>query len=350
MKKVTAYLLVALTLLSLTLTFAPHALAQTNDTSDLKVLNYSYQADYTHDILIVYGEVQNTGTSTLNGTLLSGSVYNTDGTDIADSSGYPISIYIVPGQKVPFEIDFNAPTSSADGTWFTASISRIDIKTSTATKTDSYPYPDVKVTSKSQSIDKTANASGTYWVSGTIKNTGSQIAQHIFVVATFYNSSGSTVSAGWSTVVTSLGPSESTSFQLGAFDINMSDVTAAQKITSYALTIRTAGPILQGNPPDASAYSPDASSIPSSSPNDSTNPTSNDQSSTGGSGGFNTQWLIYGAIIAIVIVAIAITVLRFPRRKTETKPKNKTAASTSKVPSKKPQGNVSQNFVSQFKY
>jgi hypothetical protein len=318
MKKSIIYLFIALTLLSLSLTLMPHVSAQTQDTN-IKVLNYSYHIDYSQDILVVVGEVQNTGSSTLslNNVLVSGSVYTADGINHGDSSGHIYSTYLVPGQKMPFEILFNAPKSSPDGTWLSLDISRVDFKVNQATAVNTYPYPDVKITSQSSLIDTTALAKGTYWVSGTVQNKGSQTAQSIFVVATFYNSSGTTVAFGYSDPLNppskQLTPANTTSFKLGAFDLNMSTVTPQQKIASYSLMVRPGDPNLNGNAPAPSEYGIVADSASSLQPDTSSNPTST------GSAGNNTagpsyDWLLYAAIIIVVIVAVVITLKTFPKR------------------------------------
>ena len=342
MKKMLVYVFIILSLLSLTLTFAPKVAAQADS---LKVLNYSYHIDYQNNILIVYGEVQNIGSTPLSKTLMGGSVLASDGTVLSSGQGQAYCQILVPGQKVPFEIDFNAPKSSADGTWFTASISKIEISGASATQTNQYPYPDLKITGDHSYIDTTVNASGTYWVTGTIQNTGNQIASNIWVVATFYNSSGATVSAGWASKINSLAPSAPpTTFLVGAFDINMSQVSANQKITSYALSIQPGAPVLQGIPPNASVYSSSTSSDNSQSGQSST-PTAISTSTDSGSGksSFNIQWLIFGAIAVIVVVSVVIVIKTLPKRENaeNTKTKHKTSTGPpSKLRSKTPQGKV----------
>lgn len=342
MKKSTIYLVITLTLLFLSLTsiLAPNVSAQKEN---IKVLNYSYHIDYQNNLLIVYGEIQNVGSSTVMSVLLGGSVYSADGTDQADAAGQAYVIYIVPQQKVPFEIQFNAPKSSADGTWSSISVSRIDFRVSQATATNDYPYSDVKITSQSSSIDTTLTNKGTYWVTGTLKNNGTRTAQNIYVVATFYNSSGITVSGGWSTQkVASLAPSGTAFFTVGAFDINMSQINPEQKITSYSLLVRPGAPTSNsGNPPDPSAYGLIADS--SSSQSDfQTNPTSTG-SIGGNTEGPSYEWLVYAAIIIIIVAAVVITIKTFPKRKSvenkKTKPKSATGASP-KAPSKKPLSKV----------
>ena len=327
MRKSIIYLVVALTLLILPLAFVPHALAQQDSgNSSIKVLNYSYQIDYNHNVIFLYGEVQNVGSSTLKDVSIGGSIYS-DSIDQSDSTGKAYAIYIVPQQKVPFEIDFRAPTSSSDGNWDAVSISKIDFIVTESTVTTDYPYSDVKITSQSSSIDTTSAAKGTYWVSGNIQNTGGQDAQDIYIVATFYNSSGDTVSAGWSTMIENLNSKASTSFKVGAFDINMSGKNPRQQITSYSLLVRPGTPILNGTAPDPSEYGLVAKSSTSQSSSLS-NPTSNGSSTSNGS--FNTEWLIYAAIIIIIIIAVIVTVRSLPKRKPTGKTKINQKASSKK--------------------
>jgi len=337
MKKGIVCLLIAVTLLSLSLPLVPKSLAQTEN---VKVLSYSYHIDAENNLLVVYGEVQNQGSSIVSNVVLSGSVYSTNGDDLQDATGNAYAIYIVPQQKVPFEIDFNAP-NTADGSWISATISKIDISITQATATTSYPYPDVKITSESKSIDTSVNASGTYWVNGNLKNTGSQTAQDIFIVGTFYNASGAAVAGGWSARIDSLAPSATASFQVGAFEINMSDVTPDRKIASYLLVVQPANPTLQGTPPDPSAYSFNANLSPQTSSSQ-TNPTPTSTGQSANNSGANTsnssnQWLIYAGIIIIIVVAAVAAIKNFPKRKSADR-KKASADTSPKATSKKTQG------------
>jgi hypothetical protein len=351
MNKNIIYIVIGLTLLSLSLTLVPNVSAQTEN---IKVLNYSYQIDAASGILIVYGEIQNVGSNTLTNVVMMGTPYSSDGTQLKAAPGQPYAIYIVPGQKLPFEIDVSPPSGQ---TWASIGVSKIEFVAAQGTVSNSYPYPDVKITSQSSSIDTTAAAKGTYWVSGSIQNNGSQTAQNIYVVATFYNSSGTTVSAGWSNKISNLSPSASTTFKVGAFDKNMSEATPDQQISSYSLTVRPGDPILNGTAPDASVYSTGATSSSSgnsqtgqSSPPDSS---SSGQSSGDNATGFSIQWLIYAAIIIVVIVAVVITIKTLPKRKTDEKAKAKrkgTTGTSTKAPSKKPQGKVRLGTAPLFKY
>jgi hypothetical protein len=336
MKKLLVSCAIALILLSSFLILAPKVAAQT--ASDIKVLNYSYHIDLSGSspLLVAVGEVKNEGSTAYQTNPIAGIVYAADGSIQAQSQGYVNTLYLVPGQKMPFEITFNSPKTSADGTWLSASIDHIDFMPQ-ATSTNTYPSTELKITSQSNSIDTTSTARGTYWVTGQVQNTGSQTAEKIFVIATFYNSSGITVAFGYSDSF-NLTASNTASFKLGAFDLNMSQATPQQKITSYSLVVIPKAPLLTGPPfPDPSAYGLVADSAASAT----TSPTSSSSDGTSANTkAFDYTWLIYAAIIIVIIAAVAITIIRLPKRPSDTKKTKQKASSSQKVSSKKPQGKV----------
>jgi len=331
MKKLLVSFTIALILLSSLLVLAPKVAAQTTD--DIKVLNYSYHLDFSggSPLLVVVGEVKNEGSTSYQTNPIAGVVYAADGSVQAQSQGYVNTLYLVPGQKMPFEITFNSPKTSADGTWLTASIDHIEF-TPQATSTNTYPSAELKITSQANSIDTTSTARGTYWVTGQVQNTGSQTAEKIFVIATFYNSSGITIAFGYSDSF-NLTASNTSSFKLGAFDLNMSQATPQQKITSYSLVAIPKAPLLTGPPfPDPSAYGiiVDSATSPTTNPNSS----SSDGTSTNAKP-FDYTWLIYGAIIVVIIAAIALTIIRLPKRHSNTEKVKQKAGSYKKASSKK---------------
>jgi hypothetical protein len=335
MKKLLVSLVIALVLFSSALVSAPKVVAQ-DASSDIKVLNYSYHIDFSggSPLLVVVGEVKNEGTTAYQTEPIGGIVYAADGSVQGQSQGYVNTIYLVPGQKMPFEITFSSPKTSDDGTWLTASIDHFDFTTQ-ATSTNTYPSPELKIISQTNTIDKTSEARGTYWINGQVQNTGSQTAEKIFVIATFYNSSGITVAFGYSASF-NLTASDTTSFKLGAFDLNMSTTTPQQQIASYSLVAIPKAPLLTGPPfPDPTAYGIVADSATSHSD---TTPTPGPSSSDGTSThpkSFDYTWVIYGAIIIVIIAAVAITILRIPKHSSDT-PKSKQKS----IPSKRPQGKV----------
>ena len=148
---------------------------------------------------------------------------------------------------------------------------RLPSQPSIANATSSYQYPDLTITSSSASIGSTGDYNGAYLVNGVIKNTGSQTAQNITVVGTFYNATGSVVAVGYTNYLTpaTVAPSGTVSFQVGAFDLNQTQVSSGEKISSYSLLVQAQGPILQGTAPIVTPYQGSGSSPSTSSPSSS---------------------------------------------------------------------------------
>ena len=312
MRKSAVYFLIALLMLSLGLTLTPNVLSQTQN---IKIVSYSYYID-SLGYLDVVGEVQNVGPNTVNPVYLTGSIYSSSGT--AESSSYCqvwVS-YLEPQQEAPFYMEFQPPSST--GIWQSADISKIDLTVSIANATSSYQYPDLKITSSSGFINTTGDNNGAYMVTGIIQNTGSQTASNITVVGAFYNSTGTVVAVGYTNYLTptSLAPSGTTSFEIGAFDLNQSQVSSAEKIKSYSLLVQTELPILQGTAPIVTP-SPESSSSPSPSSSQSPSITSSPsptQKAVNSNSSSNAA-AIYVIVIVIAILAIAGTILVLSKRK-----------------------------------
>jgi hypothetical protein len=141
--------------------------------------------------LVVVGEVQNVGPNTIEFVTLSGTIYTINGE--AQAYSYPTSVYgqyLLPQQKAPFYMQISSETSATgDWIWLSIDVDRVDFTVEPASGTSSYQYPDLKVESSSGGAD----GKGFYWVSGTVKNSGTQTATGIRVVGTFYNASGTVV-------------------------------------------------------------------------------------------------------------------------------------------------------------
>ncbi len=142
--------------------------------------------------------------------------------DISDSGTQAWVAYIVPQQKAPFIMEFAPPQD--DNVWEPGDVANIQLSVTQANATSKYQYPDLKITSSTPSIGTSGDYNGAYGVSGEIKNTGSQTATNLTVVAEFFNSTGSVVGVGYTTYLTptDLAPSGTTSFQVYALDLNQS--------------------------------------------------------------------------------------------------------------------------------
>jgi hypothetical protein len=319
MRKSIVYSFVVLILLSLGLTLVPSAHSQPEN---IKIVSYSYYVD-SSGFLEVVGEIQNMGTNTVASVILTGSVYSSDGTDQGDSRAQAWVAYLTPQQKAPFYMTFYSPNNSPNGPWSLGEVSNIKLTVSTADATSSYQYQDLKIKSSSATIGTSGDFSGAYTVNGIIQNTGSQTAQNLTVVGTFYNSTGAVVAVGYTNYLTPafLSPSGTISFQVSAFDLNQTGITLGEKITSYSLLIQALGPILQGtapvitsSPSPASSSSPSLTSFPSSSPSVSQSPVANPTNSL-------KPELIYAIVVVVGILAVvgAILLLRKPKRQNTVK-------------------------------
>jgi hypothetical protein len=319
----TVTILVILTVCSLSLTMVPGALCL-DQKANIKILDYSYYID-SLGLIVVVGEVQNQATNTVTSVILTGSIVSRDG--IYQSSSYTILgippaevTYLNSQQKAPFYMDFYPPQNSPDGTWNSIDIASINLQVAQANATVNYQFPDLTITNKQSSIGSTTDDKGVFWVNGNIQNTGSQTASNITVFGTFFNSTGSTVAVGYGNTVASLSPSGTTTFKLGAFDLNQTGIPASKKITDYSLLIRVQSPILQGTAPvTVPTASPDPIINPSPtsvSTNSSPNPTVT-QSGSDSTGSQVTPTWIYAVIIVIAIVAVVAGLLVFSKRKSK---------------------------------
>jgi hypothetical protein len=310
MRKILTYILI-LTLVSLELTLVPQVSSQPEN---IKILSYSWYIDSYGDFIVV-GEIQNTGSNTIGSVALSGTVYTKDGEAQTFYAGSAFVKQLIPQQQAPFYIVFPPQASiTGDLSWVSIGVDHVDFTVNQAEATNEYQYPDLTVQSSSGSVD----SEGAYWVSGTIKNSGSQTATNIRVIGTFYNASGTVIAVGYTNPLTpsSLAPSSTASFKVGAFDLNQNEVASNQKITDYRLLIQTEEPILSGtapSPPPPTPSPSDSTPSPTVSP-DSTNSGNSGTSSEANPIALETQFA--AAIIVTIIVLTGITLL-FRRRKTQ---------------------------------
>ena len=298
MKKSSVYLFVVLAFVSLGLTVVPTAFCQASQAQNLKVISYSYY--FANGNLIVVGVVQNNGSNTITNAYITGSVIDSKGVDQADSASQLLVQYITPQGESPFYMTFNnGPNSAPDGTWGTVVISNVDFSLASSNATSNYQYPGLQITKESGSVSNSGSYAGAYMVNFTIKNTGSQTAQNIWVVGTFYNSTGTVIGIGYTPFLTpaSLAPSQTVSYFINALDLNQQQVPQALIITSYTLTVQSAEPVVQGSPPPISTNSPP--STPQST----------------GSNGSTNKTEIYAIVAVVVILVVAGTVLALRKRK-----------------------------------
>lgn len=321
MRKNSIYAIVLLSVFCLSFTAFPTGSSQTDASSDIKILNYNYYFDL-QGYLVVVGEIQNTGSNVLNNIVIHGTVTPNDGTSPVETAGGAWVTYMIPQQKAPLYLVFYS-SDNIDGTWSAGDVESINLEVVQAKVVTSYQYSDIKIATQTTSIGTGDEDKGVYWVHGTIENFGSQTAKNISVVATFYNASGAVVAAGHTydeTVIpNTLAPSKTATFEIAAYDLNMSLVPSRLQIDHYSLLLQVIEPLLQGDTPVITA-TPTPAPGASNTPTDTNTPTNTQNANTNPTDDSNTAnaatptWL-YPAVIVIVIVAVIGAALAVMKRK-----------------------------------
>ena len=276
MKKCKILATVLVAVMCLGLGSIPNACSQIVNT-DVKVLSYSWYVNPSGDFIVV-GEVQNTGNRTLQSVTLNATAYDTSGNQIAGASSMAYVSYFLPQQKAPFYLDFGP--SNIAGTDWGSTVSSVDFTVLNAYTTTDREYENLILTAHFE-----GNLSGAYTIIGFVNNIGNQTASGIKVVATYYNSLGTVVAAGFDIVNGSLPPYNATMFTVSEFDATP---TLVAQISNYALLVQTS--TLQGN------------SQPSASPTE-----------PGKVGPFPITYLIaiiIGTIAAVILIAVALLMSR----------------------------------------
>lgn len=317
MRKSIIYTVVLLTLFSLCFTSIPLAQSQT---TNVQVVNYSWYID-TAGLLDVVGEIQNIGTSIISSIILSGTATTTTGNQQTSNTMAYVKD-MLPNQKAPFYMTFFLQPDQA--TQSTPTIANVAVAVSQATATTGYLYPDVKVTAHQNSIGSGTDDKGVYWVSGNVKNTGTQTATNVRVLGTFYNSAGNVIAVGGYTddaLSASLAPSASANFKFGAYDTNETLMPSDQKIASYALLVQVEGPILQGTAPTITSGPTATSSATSTTPTGTTTPTATQPTQTSDDQNqvnnppTTPSWLLPFIIVIVIAAAVGGAVLALKKLK-----------------------------------
>ena len=194
MKKSVLSVIVLLAVFTISITFVPSVKSQVES---VEILDYSYYIDMFGNLIVV-GEVQNVGTKVLNYVDIAGRITSSDGSQ-AQWENRVLGLYLLPQQKAPFYLQFSRQSASY-GSWFGVNLLNVELIAYRAPETTKYQYQNVKVTTHQGS----ANSVGEYWVNGELKNTGTQTASNITIVATYYNSSGTPVAFGGTNRISTL--------------------------------------------------------------------------------------------------------------------------------------------------
>ena len=299
MKKITILVLITAIAISLGLTLIPNVSSQVED---VHVLSYSYYMHPTYpDYLIFVGEVQNTGSNVIEKVAVTGTFYAPDETIFMQNTVTTLTTQILPNQKSPFYLTFSPDNILFSTNWTSQDVTDYNITVTYADPTEARQYQDLTITSQSGATD----SYGDYYVSGTVKNTGTVSTNDTWVVATFYNSTGDVVSVGYSSILTpkSIAPSGTADFV-----IYTADFTSSGSISTYSLLVQTRLTASSTPTPTPTATS-SASPTPTSTPSSSASPTPTPTAPADGTG--IPDVYIYAAIVTVIIVvAIVALVLR----------------------------------------
>jgi hypothetical protein len=301
LKKLTALLLIlALTIPGFTIFSSFTVEAQTQG-SEAQLLSYTWHissasriAEYKGD-LVAIGEVQNTGTTTLSSVWLLAKAYNSTGALLDQIDYKALAFNLAPGQKSPFFLDFLPEYSPTQDQSWVPSVTNVTVTVVSAIATNETMYSGLTIP---QGSVTGFNNAGTYTVTGTIQNTGTQTTGRTWAVTTFYNSSGSVIGLNYTNyLANSIAPGNTVQFTATPDD---NTPTLSSQITNYSVLIQTV-PVMA---------TPTPTPKPSAQPTPTPTGTSTQPPVTPNSD------LTYIAIIAIAaIAAIAAVVLLLRQRR-----------------------------------
>ena len=210
--------------------------------SNVGVVSNSHYIDTAGNYHIV-GEVNNVGSSACNYIQIRASLFDNKNIFIDTKLGTTLLDTLLPGRKSPFDIPVLNTTTSGIVDHFTLSITYVN--------GGSKPLG-LDVISVSSHADEMSQRH----VTGTIKNSGSDVADNVKVVATFYNSQGVVIANSY-TYIDSV--DESSSLNSGAsksFDISLdaersafaSSYTVTAESTNYAISSEISKSVNESSP------------------------------------------------------------------------------------------------------
>jgi hypothetical protein len=282
------------------------------DTSEVKVVSYSWYVAPSSSVLsengggdlVAVGEIQNVGSNVIGTVSVVGLAYYDNSTDSTqtrlDSNNAYIYINDLPaGQKAPFYIDFIPENSITNDTSWVSSVNNVTVVVNYAADTNTTIYSGLTIPSSTYD-----NSSGTFTVTGTVKNIGDQTAAYIWVDTTFYNASGKVVAMNYTNYLSdSFAPGQSLPFTATPTD---NTVQLSSEITNYSSVVQYTS--LTASPTPTPSPSPTAT--PTSTPTATASPPPTQSPAS------TLSWLTYIAVgaIVIVVVVIAVTVLLLRKR------------------------------------
>ena len=302
-KPVTAVILVILVLGAFASLSLPHVKAQTTEAVVLSYTWYPapantvlalYEGGFAGDLVVV-GEIQNTGTTTLGQVDIGGAAYNSSQVRLCSAEDPVLALPLPPGQKAPFYMDFNPVQSiTRDDSWV-PDVTNVTLKVVIANATNQTQYTGLTTTNLS-GFDN----AGVYTVTGYVDNTGSQTPQTVWVATTFYNSAGKVIGLNYTSYLTpSPSPGNSVAFTATPTD---NSATLSNDVKSYSTLVLSTS---------ASSATPPPTSSPSATPNTSPSPSTTPKQTPAPINSLVT----YGAVSAVVIIVVVLAVLMLLRQR-----------------------------------
>ncbi len=274
MDKTRIVAVIVCTVFVFSLVLSPNVFVQAAYTGVTVLSHSSYVSSSGH--FIVVGEVQNTGNHVLGNVSLDVVVSASNGSQFLSGTTMAYVNDFLPQQKAPFYLDFGKIDFNT-----IPDVITFDFNVSNHPPTNYIEYPDLSLIVSSNGIVNNA-----YVVSGSISNSGSQTANDIKVVGTYYNSAGIVVAVGFVILNDPLIPNSSANFTVSEFDASPKLVS---KISNYSLLVQTS--TQQFNLP--------SSASPTSSTSSSVLPTAS----------------IVAVVGVVVIVVVAVAALVFLRKR-----------------------------------
>ena len=297
MKKITTIVIIAI------LVLAAFSLLSTRSvkasTSEATVLSYSRYVAPSNTVLasepgdlIVVGEVENVGSNIIGNVTIQGTAFSSTETELAQTATQAFVYDTLPGQKAPFYLDFNAASSSTPDLSWVSSVSTVQVTVTSVTDTKDRQYAGVIIPNPGGSAPYIPG-NGTYYIDGTILNNGTQVDQHPWVVATFYNSNGTVIGLNFTDELTpSFAPTDALHFFASPTD---DTPQLTDEIASYSLLV------------DSLTLANGTSPQPTPSP-------------TGSTATAQLPILTIAVVVVVIVVVIAVLMLLRRRQKTPLPP------------------------------
>ena len=248
------------------------------------------------------GEIQNTGTTTVGSVFIYGVAYNSTKAVCAVNDPVQAVPELLPGQKAPFYLDFTAENSLTHDQSWVSSVTNVTLSVPAVLNNTETPYTGLTIPTVSvHGFDD----SGTYTVAGAVVNNGDQATGNIWVLTTFYNSSGKVIGLNCTSYLTSsLGPNKEVSFVATPTD---NTAQLSSEVANYSLLVESS--------------SLTTSSTPTASPSASTTQQYPTATSPHNANSVPTTFTVtYAIIVGVVIIAAIFAVLMLRNRHEAGKP------------------------------